>query len=97
MAEIGHIAGSDHERYDGTGYPNRLSGENIPLLSRILSVVDAFDAMTAATSYKNRLSPRFAVIRLQQSAGTQFDSTVVQAMIDATEEQFIQLPQTAAA
>lgn len=97
MAEIGHIAGSDHKRYDGTGYPNRLSGENIPLLSRILSVVDAFDAMTAATSYKNRLSPRFAVIRLQQSAGTQFDSTVVQAMIDATEEQFIQLPQTAAA
>lgn len=97
MAQIGEIAGHDHERYDGTGYPDRLTGENIPILSRILTVADAFDAMTSATSYKHLLSPRFAVIRLKQAAGSQFDPKVVDAMTDAVESRVLEVEQAAAA
>lgn len=97
MLEIGRVAGYDHERYDGTGYPDRLTGENIPLISRILSVVDAFDAMTSAATYKNLLSPRFAVIRLQQAAGTQFDPNVVDAMASAVESKLFQVAPSEAA
>jgi len=96
MARIGEIAGHDHERYDGTGYPDRLTGENIHILSRILSVVDAFDAMTSATSYKHLLSPRFAVIRLKQAAGSQFDPKVVDAMTDAVENRVLEAEPIAA-
>lgn len=97
MEAVGEIAGHDHERYDGSGYPDRLVGENIPLISRILCVVDAFDAMTSTTSYKNLLSPRFAVIRLQQAAGTQFDPSVVEAMTSAVEGRVLEMEQPAAA
>jgi HD-GYP domain-containing protein (c-di-GMP phosphodiesterase class II) len=97
MALIGEIAGHDHERYDGTGYPDRLTGENIHILSRILSVADAFDAMTSATSYKHLLSPRFAVIRLKQAAGSQFDPKVVEAMTNSVEERVLEVEQSAAA
>lgn len=97
MAQIGEIAGHDHERYDGTGYPDRLTGENIHILSRILTVADAFDAMTSATSYKHLLSPRFAVIRLKQAAGAQFDPKVVDAMTNAVERRLIEVEQAAAA
>ncbi|MCE5314209.1 MAG: HD domain-containing phosphohydrolase [Armatimonadota bacterium] len=81
MEALGEIAGHDHERYDGKGYPDGLTGERIPLVSRILSAVDAFDAMISARSDR-MLSPKAAVIRLQQNAGTQFDSDVVDAMVD---------------
>lgn len=97
MAVIGELAGHDHERYDGAGYPDRLTGENIPLISRILSVADAFDAMTSPTSYKHLLSPRFAVIRLKQAAGAQFDHRVVEAMTSAVEEGVLELEQVNAA
>ncbi len=97
MALIGEIAGHDHERYDGTGYPDRLTGENIPILSRILTVADAFDAMTSATSYKHLLSPRFAVIRLKQAAGAQFDPKVVDAMTEAVEGRALDVDLAAAA
>lgn len=82
MAVIGAIAGHDHECYDGTGYPDRLVGEYIHILSRILSVADSFDAMTASVSYKHLLSPRFALIRLKKAAGTQFDPRVVECAIE---------------
>gem|GEM_PF-543485 len=97
MVTLGEIAGHDHERYDGAGYPDRMSGENIHIISRILSVADAFDAMTAATSYKHLLSPRFAVIRLQQAAGSQFDPKVVDAMTSAVESGLLDEDQPAAA
>ena len=97
MAAIGTLAGHDHERFDGTGYPDRLTGENIPLISRILSVADAFDAMTSPTSYKHLLSPRFAVIRLKQAAGTQFDPKVVDAMTSAVEAGVLDVEQASAA
>lgn len=65
---------SHHERWDGKGYPNGLAGPGIPFLSRILSVVDAFDSMTSDKPYRKALSVEQALDELQKNAGTQFDS-----------------------
>lgn len=71
-----------HERFDGLGYPFGLPGTTIPLVARILSVADAFDAMTSDRSYKLALSDHFAVRELLDHSGTQFDPTIVDAMVD---------------
>ena len=63
--------------FDGTGYPDGLRGEEIPLAARVFSVVDAFDAMTADRPYRAALPPDEAVAELQRMAGTQFDPEVV--------------------
>lgn len=83
MAEFGRIAGHDHERFDGNGYPDKLTGDKTPLISKILSATDAFDAMTSPSSFRQQLSSRFAVIRLQQGAGSQFDPDIVDAIVAA--------------
>lgn len=70
-----------HEWYGGGGYPDGLSGENIPLESRILAVADAFEAMTAGRYYKARMSVEQAVEELSRAKGTQFDPTVVDAFV----------------
>ncbi len=84
LTTLGHIAGHHHERHDGAGYPDGLRGDAIPLVSRILAVVDALDAMLSAKSYRI-VSPRGAVVRLKQSAGSQFDPEVVDVVIPALE------------
>jgi diguanylate cyclase (GGDEF)-like protein len=66
-----------HERWDGTGYPNGLAGEEIPLGARIIFVADAYDAMTSDRAYRGRLTPREAVAELERCAGTQFDPEIV--------------------
>jgi diguanylate cyclase (GGDEF)-like protein len=66
-----------HERWDGTGYPDRLRGEEIPLGARIIFVADAYDAMTSDRAYRGRLTPREAVDELVRCAGTQFDPEIV--------------------
>lgn len=66
-----------HERWDGKGYPDGLSCETIPLLSRIIAVVDAFDAMTNDRAYRHAMSPEKAVKELRRCAGTQFDPNIV--------------------
>jgi diguanylate cyclase (GGDEF)-like protein len=68
-----------HERWDGTGYPDRLRGEEIPLGARIVFVADAYDAMTSDRAYRGRLTPREAVEELERCAGTQFDPVIVEA------------------
>ncbi|MBA2644028.1 MAG: diguanylate cyclase [Solirubrobacterales bacterium] len=68
-----------HERVDGTGYPRRLTGDEIPLEARILSVADAFEAMTADRSYRLALPPERAVEELLRERGRQFDADVVDA------------------
>jgi diguanylate cyclase (GGDEF)-like protein len=69
-----------HERWDGAGYPNRLSGNRIPLGARILFVADAYDAMTSDRVYRPRLSAEAALEELERCAGTQFDPDIVKAM-----------------
>ncbi len=68
-----------HERWDGSGYPDRLRGEEIPLGARIILVADAFDAMTSERVYREPLSHHDAVAELERCAGTQFDPLVVEA------------------
>jgi putative nucleotidyltransferase with HDIG domain len=75
-----------HEKYDGTGYPRGLKGEQIPLGSRIFSVADAFDAMTSDRPYRKAMPPDAALEELRRCAGTQFDPEVV-AIFDELWEQ----------
>jgi len=81
-----------HEHWDGSGYPDRLKGEQIPLGARIIFVADAYDAMTSNRAYRGRLSPRDAVDELQRCAGTQFDPEIVAAF---THELVERVPATA--
>jgi HD-GYP domain-containing protein (c-di-GMP phosphodiesterase class II) len=76
-----------HECYDGSGYPANLSGDQIPLLARILAVADAFDAMTTKRAYRKRLSYAQACNELESGAGTQFDPRIVAALLEALEKQ----------
>ena len=75
-AVLGH-----HERYDGTGYPRGLAGEDIPYMARILTIADCFDAMTARRPYKKPLSVSYAVSELKKNSGTQFDPELVDVFI----------------
>jgi HD-GYP domain-containing protein (c-di-GMP phosphodiesterase class II) len=68
-----------HENFDGTGYPARLRGSEIPIGARIVSVIDAFDAMVSSRPYRNGLPLEEAIRRLHESSGTQFDSAVVKS------------------
>jgi putative nucleotidyltransferase with HDIG domain len=65
-----------HERYDGKGYPQGLNGESIPLLARIVSVVDTFDAMTTDRPYRKAMSIEAALAEIERCAGSQFDSDI---------------------
>jgi len=69
-----------HEKFNGTGYPKGLAGTSIPLASRILAVVDAFEAMTNGTPYRDRLSVERAIEEIRKGAGSQFDPEVVAAL-----------------
>ncbi len=71
-----------HERYDGTGYPLGIAGEEINYGARIVAVADAFDAMTARRSYQPAMSPRFALRELSDNADSQFDPIVVRAFLN---------------
>jgi HD-GYP domain-containing protein (c-di-GMP phosphodiesterase class II) len=68
-----------HERWDGTGYPERLRGDEIPLGARIIFVADAYDAMTSDRAYRGRLTPREAIEELERCSGSQFDPEIVGA------------------
>ncbi len=86
-----------HERWDGSGYPNRLAGAGIPLGARILFVADAYDAMTTDRVYRGRLSHERAVHELERCAGTQFDPDVVAALRAELEDAGEPVPLTAVA
>lgn len=74
-----------HERWDGDGYLERLEGEDIPLIARILAVADAFSAMTTTRPYRKALDLREALIRLGDAAGTQLEERLVIAFVDGME------------
>ena len=83
---IAHLVLHHHERWDGAGYPDGLSGEQIPLGSRIIFVTDAYDAMTSDRTYRPRRSSRAALAELERCAGTQFDPGIVAAFREEIEE-----------
>ncbi len=70
-----------HERWDGSGYPDRLAGEAIPLEARILAIADAYDTMTTARSYRDALDHRAALRQIELEAGAQFDPTLAAAFV----------------
>jgi putative nucleotidyltransferase with HDIG domain len=72
-----------HERPDGTGYPRRLSDDEIPIEAKILAVADAYEAMTVDRCYRRRMGPDLAIAELRRCAGTQFDVDVVEAFVAA--------------
>jgi putative nucleotidyltransferase with HDIG domain len=76
-AEIAMIVRHHHERFDGSGYPDGLAGSSIPILSRIIAVADAYNAMTSGRPYRQALSVDIARGRLDQASGTQFDPLIV--------------------
>jgi putative nucleotidyltransferase with HDIG domain len=78
-AEIASVVRHHHERVDGQGYPDGLSGDRIPLLSRIIAVADAYNAMTSDRPYRDAMPSRVARLRLAQAVESQFDTTVVAA------------------
>ncbi|SRR5579875_785619 len=80
LAEIAPLVGASHENLNGTGYPSKLAGEQIPLSSRINLVVDAYNAMTTDRPYRAARSPREALEELARNAGTQFDPRVIAAL-----------------
>lgn len=78
-AEIAQVVRHHHERVDGCGYPDGLAHDDIPLLSRIIAVADAYDAMTSDRPYREAMPSRVARLRLAQAVESQFDTTVVAA------------------
>ena len=79
-AEIAETVLCHHERFDGLGYPFRRKGEDIPLLARILSVADAFDAITSDRCYQPALPVDYALQEIRRHSGTQFDPDVVDGL-----------------
>ena len=77
LLPIGPLVRATHERWDGTGYPDGLSGGAIPLPSRIVAICDAFDAMTRPRSYSDAMSIPVALKEIQECAGSQFDPGAV--------------------
>lgn len=78
-AEIAAVVRHHHERFDAQGYPDGLDGSEIPLLSRIIAVADAYNAMTSDRPYRDAMPSRVARLRLAQAVETQFDTSVVAA------------------
>jgi HD-GYP domain-containing protein (c-di-GMP phosphodiesterase class II) len=70
-----------HEFYDGSGYPEGLSGENIPLVARIICVADCYDAMSTDRYYRSRCSKEYIIEELRKHSGTQFDPKIADIMV----------------
>jgi two-component system cell cycle response regulator len=82
---VARLVRASHERWDGSGYPDRLHGSEIPLGARIISVCDAYEAMTTERSYRAAITPESACRELRRCAGTQFDPAAVEAFLAVIE------------
>ncbi len=80
-----------HERYDGKGYPSKLSGENIPYLARITSVADSFDAMTSRRTYRDSLPIDVVIKEIEKNKGTQFDPNISNIFLDILNNHYDQV------
>jgi diguanylate cyclase (GGDEF)-like protein len=85
LRPVARLVRSSHERWDGTGYPDGLAGEAIPLGSRIVAVCDAYEAMTSDRPYRNSLGHAHACRELRAMAGAQFDPAVVECFLETIE------------
>jgi putative nucleotidyltransferase with HDIG domain len=85
--EIANIIIAHHERMDGKGYPDGLTGEQIPLLSRMISIADIYDVITARDTYRTPVSRSAAIAELRRVAGTQLDADLVEVFIKVLDEQ----------
>jgi putative nucleotidyltransferase with HDIG domain len=85
LHDVGTVVRSSHERYDGSGYPDGLRGDEIPLPARVVAVADAFSAMTTRRPYREPMTAAFAVRELRLNAGSQFDPEVVDAALAVLE------------
>ncbi|MEI6100220.1 MAG: HD domain-containing phosphohydrolase [Eubacteriales bacterium] len=81
LISIAEFILTHHERWDGTGYPQGIAGEDIPLLSRVLAVTDSYDAMTQDRPYRKAMTREAAVAEIQKNAGKQFDPNIVQIFV----------------
>jgi HD-GYP domain-containing protein (c-di-GMP phosphodiesterase class II) len=81
LSQVPEIAGAHHEKMDGSGYPNGLKGEEIPLGARIIAVADFFEAVTAKRHYRDPLPISYAFRLLEKERGIHFDEKVVDAFI----------------
>jgi two-component system, cell cycle response regulator len=81
LSDVAPLVRSSHERWDGTGYPDRLAGRSIPLGARIIAVCDSYHAMTSDRAYRRALSAEVALTELCACAGRQFDPAVVEAFL----------------
>jgi HD-GYP domain-containing protein (c-di-GMP phosphodiesterase class II) len=81
MCEVGAIVRGSHERWDGGGYPDGLQATDIPLEARIIAACDAYNAMTTTRPYRTAMNPPAAAAELQRCSGSQFDPTVVEALL----------------
>jgi HD-GYP domain-containing protein (c-di-GMP phosphodiesterase class II) len=86
MSEAVEIVRSHHERWDGSGYPRRLAGEDIPLGARIFAIADSFDAMTSDRPYRRALSTDEVIEEIVAGAGSQFDPSCVEVFVDLVTE-----------
>ncbi|MDH3845360.1 MAG: HD-GYP domain-containing protein, partial [Myxococcales bacterium] len=75
-----------HERWDGLGYPLGLKGNDVPLIARIISVADTYDAMTSDRAYRKALSHDIAISEINRCGGTQFDPEIAQGFLDSIDE-----------
>jgi len=82
LRNVAAIIRNHHERWDGAGYPDGLSGEHIPVGSRILALADTFDAMTSQRPYRSSLTMAEAQKEIARHLGTQFDPTIGQTFLD---------------
>ncbi|UXF00663.1 metal-dependent phosphohydrolase [Fervidobacterium riparium] len=89
LRELARYVYHHHERWDGKGYPSGLSGEDIPLISRIIAVADAWDAMRSSRPYRKGLSKEDALKELIEHSGVQFDPNIVRMFVKLIREHLI--------
>jgi len=82
LGDVGRVVRSSHEHWDGSGYPDGLAGEAIPIEARVVAACDAFSAMTTTRSYRRAMTIEDAKIELAANAGTQFDPSVVEVLLE---------------
>lgn len=89
--EIVPIVEYHHEKYDGNGYPFKLKGDQIPLMARITSIADSFDAMTSKRTYNNPLSVEKVIEEFKKCSGSQFDPTLTNVFLDILKNEYYKI------